>query len=202
MSPTQRVERVTCLGCGCACDDLTVQVADGRIAAVAPPCPLARQWFGDGRAPARILIGGAEAALDPAIAAAAEVLTEARRALVVLAPDVTTEAHRAALAVADALRATVETPTSEPAAAGLLAAQRRGRAAATLGEIRNRADVLLFWGVDPAVRYPRYLSRYALEPTGTHIPEGRAGRTVISASIGADRGPAGADLSLALGGRG
>lgn len=199
MSPTQRVERVTCLGCGCACDDLTVQVTDGRIVAVAQPCPLARQWFGDGRAPARILIGGAEAALDPAIAAAAEVLTEARRALVVLATDVTTETHRAALAVADALRATVETPTSEPAAAGLLAAQRRGRAAATLGEIRNRADVLLFWGVDPAVRYPRYLSRYALEPTGTHIPKGQAGRTVISASIGADTGPANANLSLVLG---
>src|SRR2546430_11904566 len=44
------------------------------------------------------------------------------------------------------------------------AAQRRGRAGATLGEIRQRADVIVFWAVDPADRYPRYASRYAVEP--------------------------------------
>jgi formylmethanofuran dehydrogenase subunit B len=68
----------------------------------------------------------------------------------------------------------------------------------TLGEIRNRGDVLLFWGVDPSDRYPRYLSRYALEPVGTQIPQGRKGRLVISVSIGADRGLKEADLTLDL----
>jgi formylmethanofuran dehydrogenase subunit B len=200
VSPAGKVASVTCLGCGCGCDDLTVQVADGRIVDVAPPCPLARAWFGDGRVPARIASAGTEASLEAALAAAAEILAGAAgRALVVLAPDVSAEAHRAGLALADTLRAAVGTATSEPAAAGLLAAQRRGRAAATLGEVRNRADALLFWAVDPSDRYPRFLSRYALDPIGTHVPEGRAGRTLISASVGADRGPAGADLSLALG---
>jgi formylmethanofuran dehydrogenase subunit B len=92
----------------------------------------------------------------------------------------------------------VETTTSGPAAAGLLAAQRRGRTVATLGEIRNRADVILFWAVDPSARYPRYWSRYAPEPIGTHVPKGRAGRVVIAASIGRDCGPADADVQLAL----
>jgi formylmethanofuran dehydrogenase subunit B len=191
---------VTCLGCGCTCDDITAQVADGRIVDIVPPCPLGRAWFGDGSAPSRTLIGGADATLDAAVAAAAELLAVAAgRALVVLGTDVSGETHRAALAVADVLRAAVGTATSEPAASGLLAAQRRGRAAATLGEIRNRADVLLFWAVDPAVRYPRYTSRYALAPTGTHVPKGRAGRTTISVSVGADRGPADADIGLSLG---
>ena len=149
--------------------------------------------------PGRILRGGAEASLEAALADAAETLAGARGGvLVLLAPDLSTQAQRAALAVADLLRATVDTATSEPAAAGLLAAQRRGRAAATLGEVRNRADVVLFWGVDPAPRYPRFLSRYALDPVGTHVPGGRAGRTVISVSIGRDRGPAGAESELAL----
>jgi formylmethanofuran dehydrogenase subunit B len=199
MSPATRVAPVTCLGCGCTCDDLTVQVADGRIVDVAPPCPLGRAWFGDGSAPARTLVGGADATLDAAVATAAELLAGAAgRALVVLGPEVSVETHRAAAALADALRAAVMTATSEPAAVGLLTAQRRGRAAATLGEIRNRADVLLFWAVDPAARYPRYTSRYALEPKGTHIPTGRAGRTTISASVGADRGPRDADVALSL----
>ena len=199
MSPASRASSVTCLGCGCACDDLTVQVADGRIIDISPPCPVGRAWFGDGRVPGRILRGGAEASLEAALAEAAETLAGARGgALVLLAPDLSTQGQRAALAVADVLRAAVDTATSEPAAAGLLAAQRRGRAAATLGEVRNRADVLLFWGVDPAPRYPRFLSRYALDPVGTHVPGGRAGRTVISVSIGRDRGPAPADSELAL----
>ena len=54
----------------------------------------------------------------------------------------------------------------------------------TLGEIRNRADVLLFWGTDPAARYPRFLSRYAPDPPGVHVPQGRASRTVIAVDIG------------------
>jgi formylmethanofuran dehydrogenase subunit B len=120
------------------------------------------------------------------------------RVLLVLAPEVSAQAQRAALALADLLQATVETATSDPAAAGLLAAQRRGRTAATLGEVRNRADALLFWAVDPGPRYPRYWSRYAPEPAGTHVPEGRTGRTVIAVTVGQDRGPAGADLELRL----
>jgi formylmethanofuran dehydrogenase subunit B len=199
VTPATRAAPVTCLGCGCACDDLTVQLADGRIVGVAPPCPLAREWFGDGRVPSRTLAAGVDATLDAALAVAAEVLTGAAgRGLVVLAPEVSVETYRATLALADTLRLAVDTATSAPAVAGLLAAQRRGRAAATLGEIRNRADVVLFWGVDPVTRYPRYLSRYALEPVGTHVARGRAGRSVISVSVGADRGPAAADVSLAL----
>ncbi len=198
MSPSS-VSSVTCLGCGCACDDLTVEVGGGRITGITPPCPLGRSWFGDGAVPSRVLRGGAEVSVEAALAEAAEILTSGSGApLVVLAPDLTTQAQRVALALADLLRAGVETATSEPAAAGLLAAQRRGRAAATLGEIRNRADVVLFWGIDPVIRYPRYLSRYALEPAGTHIPDGRAGRTVISVGIGRDRGPAGAETTIAL----
>jgi formylmethanofuran dehydrogenase subunit B len=118
--------------------------------------------------------------------------------LVVLAPEITSEAQRAGLALADFLRARVETTTSGPAAAGLLTAQRRGRTGATLGEIRNRAELVLFWAVDPGARYPRYWSRYAPEPVGTHVPQGRKGRTVIAVSVGRDRGPAGADVELAL----
>jgi len=199
VSAATSTSSVTCLGCGCACDDLTVQVAGGRITDVSPPCPLARAWFGDGAVPARILREGTETSFEAALAEAADILTAAREHVVVLlAPDLSTQAQRSVLALADRLRAAVDASTSEPAAAGLLAAQRRGRAAATLGEVRNRADVVLFWGIDPAARYPRYLSRYALDPVGTHVPGGRAGRTVISVSIGEDRGPPGAETTITL----
>lgn len=197
-SPVQ-VKHVTCLGCGCGCDDVTVTVTDGRIVDASPVCPIGREWFGDGGLPWEILRSGTPAGLGEALAEAATLLARAEgRVLVYLAPDLTSQAQRLAVTLGDILRAGVDSATSETAAAGLLAAQRRGRATATLGEIRNRGDVLVFWGVDPTERYPRYLSHYALEPVGTHVPQGRAGRFVIAVSIGGDKGPAGADLALTL----
>jgi formylmethanofuran dehydrogenase subunit B len=199
MSTGHQVEHVTCLGCGCGCDDITVTVQEGRIVEAIAACPVGRAWFGDGSGPSEVLRSGKPAALDDALSEAATVLAKSRgRLLVYLAPDVTTQAQRAAVTLADLLRGAVDSATSEAAAGGLLAAQRRGRATATLGEIRNRADVLLFWGVDPSQRYPRFLSRYALEPVGTQVPKGRAGRFAIAVSIGADKGPSGADLTITL----
>ena len=191
MSVEQVFRSVTCLGCGCGCDDLEIRVRDGRIVGVSPGCPVAKRWLGDGALPAEIRVEGTPAPLEQAIGAAAALLSGAERPMVLLAPDLTTRAHRIAIALADALRAEVDGVTSEAAAAGLLAAQRRGRAGATLGEIKNRADVVLFWAVDPRERYPRFLERYAGAASATHATT----RTHLSVSVGSDRGPAGAELS-------
>lgn len=193
------MEHVTCLGCGCGCDDITVVVRDGRIVDTHPACTLGRAWFGDGQLPWDVSLAGRPATLDGALSEAAGVLAQSRgRVLIYLAPDLTSQAQRAAVRLADLLRATVDSATSETAAGGLLAGQRRGRATATLGEIRNRGDVLLFWGVDPNRRHPRFFSRYALEPAGIQVPEGRAGRFVIAVNVGSDTGPGGADMTLTL----
>ena len=200
MTASRMVEQVTCLGCGCACDDISVRVDGDRIVEIAPPCPLGQAWFGDGTVPDKILRDGEPSSLDEAIAGAADLLaTASGKVLVYIGTDLTTQAHRVALTIADLLGAVIDQATSDAAAAGLVAAQGRGRATATLGEIRNRADTLLFWAIDPSTRYPRYLSRYALEPVGTHVPGGRRGRTVIAVSVGTDRAPKEADLRLALG---
>jgi formylmethanofuran dehydrogenase subunit B len=198
VSSSHTVKAVTCLGCGCGCDDLSVRVTDGRIAEVTPPCPVGRRWFGDGTVPAAIVSGGKPTTADQAIADAANVLAAATGAAVVfVGSELTTQAHRSTLAIADLLRARVDTATSSPAAAGLLAAQRRGRAGATLGEIRNRADVVLFWGIDPQARYPRFMERF-IDAAGTHVPTGRSGRRLISVTIGAARAPSSTDLAISL----
>ena len=198
MTGTSRVEHVTCLGCGCGCDDISVTLSEGRITEVTPACPVGRAWFGDGSIPLEIQRSGQPASLDQAVAEAAELLLEARgRVLVYIGLDLTSQAQRQAVALADLLAATVDSATSPTAAEGLLAVQRRGKAGATLGEVRNRADVLLFWGLDPAPRYPRFMARY-VDSAGTHVPEGRSGRTLIGVGVGSDPAPKGVDLTLTL----
>jgi formylmethanofuran dehydrogenase subunit B len=194
-----RVDHVTCLGCGCGCDDIAVTLRDGRIVETSPPCPVSRTWFGDGVVPWEVLRNNEPAELDEALVEAAGLLTrESGRVLVYIGADLSSASQRSAVAIADQLRATVDTATSATAATGLLAAQRRGRATATLGEVRNRADLVLFWATDPARRYPRFQSRYAPGPIGTQIPNGRAGRFVVSVHVGSERGPSDADASLTL----
>lgn len=192
------VEHVTCLGCGCSCDDIAVAVRDGRIAEARGACSLGSSWFGDGRVPAVVRARGSTVSVDAALDAAATLLDQARRALVFLGIDISCETQRAAVEVADRLHAVVDSVSSSTVAAGVLAAQRRGRVSATLGEIRNRADCIVFWGTNPATRYPRYASRYAPEPEGLFVPHGRLSRRIVSVDVGDARGPDGADLRIAV----
>lgn len=192
------IDSATCLGCGCTCDDIEVHVTGDRISEARHACEMGIAWFGDGRAPARASIGGDESSTSDALDAAAHLLAGAKRPLIYLAPDLSCEAQKEAIATGDALHATIDSITSTGALASVLAAQERGRVAATLGEIRNRADVIVFWGVDPDVRYPRYRARYAPEPAGVHVPEGRRSRKVIAVDIGQSNGPADADVRIAI----
>ncbi len=187
----------TCLGCGCACDDIQLRIDANRITEARNACDLGLQWFGDGTAPARAVVGTREASVDEALDAASDLLRTSSRVPRLLAPDISCEAQRAAIAIADTLHATVDSVTSTTAIQSILAAQEIGRASATLGEIRNRADVIVFWGVDPSSRYPRFWARYAPGPSGVHVGD-RGHRTVIAVDVGEARGPEDADDRLAI----
>jgi formylmethanofuran dehydrogenase subunit B len=189
---------ITCLGCGCACDDIELVVAADRIVEARNACSLGLDWFGDGRLPARSRRSGRDVPIEEALDAAARLVGGAERPLIYLAPDISCEAQREATCLADIVRGTLDSVTSATAAGSLLAAQEYGRASATLGEIRNRADTLVFWAVDPGLRYPRFWSRYAPEPSGLYLTSGRRGRTVVAVDVGDAGGPVDADVRIVL----
>lgn len=196
------VSHVTCLGCGCACDDIGIVVAEGRIVEARHACALGAAWFGDGRVPGAARVDGVDRPVDEALAAGAALLADVRRPLVYLAPGLSCEAQREAVALADRLHAVVDSVSSATVSPSILAAQERGRAGATLGEVRNRADVIVYWGVDPAVPYPRFRERYADAVTvrtagGRDVAAGTA-RTVVAVDVGMARGPADVDRRVTI----
>ena len=191
------VANATCLGCGCTCDDITVVVKQDHIAEARNACALGAAWFGDGSVPAETRVNGRAASLEQALTEAARILNGARHALVYLAGDISSETQREAVAIADRLHAAIDS-LAATAAPAVLAAQRRGRAGATLGEIRQRADLVVFWAVDPSGRYPRYGSRYAVEPRGVAAPQGRQSRALVAVDVGENLGPADANGRVAI----
>jgi formylmethanofuran dehydrogenase subunit B len=67
--------------------------------------------------------------------------------------------------LADRLGACIDSTSSICHGPAVLAMQSVGLSGCTLGEIRNDADLLIFWGCNPAVSHPRFLARYAF-PAG------------------------------------
>jgi formylmethanofuran dehydrogenase subunit B len=60
-----------------------------------------------------------------------------------------------------------------------MAIQKVGESTCSLGEVRNRADLVIFWGADPAVSHPRHFERYSADARGLFTPRGRADRQII-----------------------
>ena len=113
-----------------------------------------------------------------AFARAAELLRAARYPLVYGLSRSTTEAQRAAIALAEKLGGTIDTTASTGHAPSLMALQQVGESTCTLGEIKNRADLVVFWGSDPVVTHPRHMERYSVDAVGRWV-SGRAGRFVV-----------------------
>lgn len=175
------IENVACTVCACICDDLKITVRDGVITAAEHACTLAAPWYSSpwtSTAPS-VRVKGNPATLEQAISESAAILREARAPLFFGLSKSSTEGQRAAVALADKLGATIDTTASEGHAPSILALQQVGESTCSLGEIRNRADLVIYWGADPVTSHPRHMERYSMEARGMLIPNGRADRKLV-----------------------
>src|SRR3954468_5715072 len=165
-------ERATCGGCGLVCDDIPAVVSDdGTLERLDRTCPLGDAWFAERVAPAPppARVGGREAALDDALEEAAGILGRARAPLVYGLGGTTCEAQRVAVALAEAIGAVIDPAGPQLAAAFGQAFQTLGASTATLGEVRERAEVVVVWRADPVVTHPRLFERLRLPGAGREL---------------------------------
>lgn len=175
------VEDVACTLCGCVCDDLQLAVEGGRITEAARACEMAAPWFlkqTAGPAPTAT-IDGRPALLEEGLLRATEILAKSQAPLIYGLSRSSTEGQRAAVALADRIGATIDTTASLCHAPSIMGFQETGESTSSLGEIRNRSDLVIFWGCDPVVSHPRHWERYSVDPPGEFTPGGRSGRSVI-----------------------
>jgi formylmethanofuran dehydrogenase subunit B len=177
------IEPVTCVACGCLCDDLVVTREEDKLVRLGNGCPLSESWFLADRAqeanhPVAVL-DGRSATVSEAVARAAELLASASAPAIVGLTGSTNQTVAAAVRLADLIGALVDPANGPGALAQSLAQARTGRISATLGEVKNRSDVVVFWGADPVRSHPRHWERYSVMPAGRFVPKGRTGRTVI-----------------------
>jgi formylmethanofuran dehydrogenase subunit B len=73
-----------------------------------------------------------------------------------------------------------------------------GKVSCTLGEVKNRADLIIYWGGNPAECHPRHFTKYTLTQKGKFVANGRKGRTMVLVDIRETPSAKAADLFLQI----
>lgn len=178
------VQDVTCPFCGVVCDDLEVHVEDGKIKEVKNACVLGKDTYlhhREGWATPRI--DGKPATLEACIEKAAEILAKAKYPLIYGLDSTELFAQRKAVELADLIGANIDHTSSVCHAPSLQAVQTVGIPSCTVGEVKNRAELVIFWGCNPAEAHPRHPPRYSVSVKGLFTPEGKKDRTVIHVDV-------------------
>lgn len=192
------VTDAVCTFCGCVCDDMELTVEGNTITKAKNACVLGKAWFLNHHIEDRPVatIHGQPVSLEEAVEKAAQILTDATFPITYGLSDTTCEAQRVAVAITDWIGGTVDTTTSVCHGPSGMAFQGVGEVTCSLGEIRNRADFVLFWGGNPAESHPRHFTRYSLMPKGEFLPNGRKDRYAVLIDVRKTKSAKAADLYL------
>ncbi|MHA1756352.1 MAG: formylmethanofuran dehydrogenase subunit B [Promethearchaeota archaeon] len=178
---------VICPFCGTLCDDLEVDVKDNEVIEVRNACQIGtKKFFSSNPSPHRFekpmikkedkLV---ETSWDEAIDKAAEILANAKRPLLYGFSSTEADAQGKGVELAELVGGILDNTASVCHGPTLLAVQDVGVVGSTLGEIKNRADLVIFWGCNPVHAHPRHLGRYSEFIRGYFRRDGRNDRTVV-----------------------
>ena len=103
-----------------------------------------------------------------------------------------------AVGIGDWIGGTVDTTTSVCHGPSGMAFQGVGEVTCSLGEIKNRGDLIIFWGSNPAESHPRHFTKYSLMPKGMFLPNGRKDRTCVLVDVRKTKSAKAADIFLQI----
>ncbi|RXE57027.1 formylmethanofuran dehydrogenase [Methanoculleus taiwanensis] len=185
----KKIENVGCPYCGVCCDDLVVTVSDdGRhVLEVENACAIGNEIFHHASGDNRIKLPRLrqpdgtykDISYDEAVDYAAKVLVKAKKPLIYGFGSTNCEGMAAAAKVAEKAGAVLDNCASICHGSSFLAIFDNGYPSCTLGETKNRADVIVYWGSNPAHAHPRHMSRYSIFPRGFFTGKGHKGRKII-----------------------
>ncbi len=176
------IPSVVCPVCGCVCDDIELTLEDGKIVKNKNGCALSVAKFLNYNKEHRIqkpqikkngqLV---EATLEEAVRRAAEILANSNYPILYGWSCTSCEAQRIGVELAEEAGGVFDNTSSVCHGPSTLGMQEKGIPSCTLGQVRHRADLIIYWGCDPLSSHPRHLRRY------TSFAEGRFEKSRLSA---------------------
>ncbi len=185
---TEFVTDVVCPYCGSNCDDIVCEVKDGHIINVFNTCecgtgnfihaPEAQRfttplWREDKAEEFKPI------SWDEALEKFAEIMVNAKRPLWHGWSETSVEGIRHGIRLAELTGGIFDGQVTHCHGPSVTAIQQVGFPSCTLGDIKNRADMIVFWGSNPMNCHPRHLSRYSSFIRGFFRQNGRYERKMI-----------------------
>lgn len=161
-----------CTGCGMLCDDIEVDVENNKINKVYTACRIGVAHMKDGKESVAFLVDNKPVDETTAISEAATILKNAKNPLIFGLGTSSNEAQKLAIELAKKTSATLDDASSFSLGEVIEALLNNKTKVCTLDDVRNKADVSIFWGTDPSDSHPRQLSKYAYFPRGTEKQRG------------------------------
>ncbi|HJJ78132.1 MAG TPA: molybdopterin-dependent oxidoreductase, partial [Methanocorpusculum sp.] len=167
---TKLVTDVICPFCGTLCDDIIVKVSDDgkQILEVENACAIGAEKFLHAQSPDRITRPRMkqengewkEVTYEEAAKYTAKILCDAKKPLMYGWSSTSCEAQSTGHMIAEKVGGIVDNTATVCHGPSLIAVHDVGIPSCTLGEVKNRADRIVFWGCNPAHAHPRHMSRY------------------------------------------
>ena len=159
---------IVCGGCELLCEDLTTQSIESGTG-----CELADNWFSHSELQPESMINGRNTPLTEAIDMAAQRLLSSRRPLITGLVSTTIDTIQIACTLAERTHAAIDANALETSILTAPPAIRVGDVTADFEELRDRADLAIFWGCDPIADSSRFIERF-IQP----VPHNGVRRTI------------------------
>ena len=173
-----------CTGCALLCDDIEVVIDDNVITEVKTACRKGVSRIKGCNEPMSPTVEGQQVDIDVAIGAAADILKNADSPLIFGLGNSTDGAQKKAIELAKHIGAILDDTSSFCQGPTLEAIFNKIIKSCTLDDVRNKADVIVYWGADPSNSHPRHLSKFSYFPRGQERQRGwEEDRTMITIDI-------------------
>jgi formylmethanofuran dehydrogenase subunit B len=154
---------LVCTGCGCLCDDIQVEIDDAHLGKIENACAKGAAYLQSAFNPerrARSSIRGQTCSPEAALDEAVRVLSRAKRRLIFGLDNSTLETQALAIDLAQKLGAVIDDASSSSFGPLIERIMNKELPICSLSEVKDKADLLLYWGTNPTATHPRHLSRY------------------------------------------
>jgi len=181
------IKDAVCSFCGCLCDDINVEVEDGKVKRVRHACRLgSSKIMGHDRMQSPMIRKDGvlvASSFQEAYDRAAQILLQASKPLMYGWASTSCEAAKKGILLAEEVGAVLDSTATVCHGPSVIGIEEKGLPGVTLGQVKNRADTIVFWGCNPAEAHPRHSLRYSSNSCGRFTPEGREGRKIIVVDV-------------------
>ncbi len=168
MTGSEKIDKFPCPGCGLVCDDITVKLAqNGEVDVIANACVRGIEKIREYGSKKRLNSCRVkddqgeflEVSYEEAISKAAELIKNAKSPIFYGWSSSSCEAQQEGIKLAQDARGIIDGTSSVCQGHFMTAMMAVGGASCTLGDVVNKADVVVFWGANPQEAHPRLVGR-------------------------------------------